>query len=176
MKKAWIIPLAAFALIVAFLAVGLRLKPQELPSALIGKPAPPFVLPRVDDAAKTFAPAEMRGKVWVLNVWASWCAPCRAEHPVLLEFARKARVPIVGLNYTDKAEDSRKWLAEMGDPYVASALDADGRVGIDYGVYGVPETYVVDRQGVIRYKHVGPLTRAVIDQTLLPLIRELDHA
>jgi cytochrome c biogenesis protein CcmG/thiol:disulfide interchange protein DsbE len=172
--KAWTLPLGAFALIVGFLAVGLNLKKEELPSPLIGKSAPAFVLPRVDDAARTFTPADLRGKAWLLNVWASWCGPCRTEHPVLVEFSRQANVPIVGLNYTDKREDSSKWLAEFGNPYLAAVFDGDGRVGMDYGVYGVPETYVIDRRGTIRYKHIGPLTRKVIDEKLLPLLKELN--
>lgn len=174
--KAWSIPVIAFALLALFLGLGLDLEPQKLPSPLVGKPAPSFRLARVDDASQVFAPEQMRGKVWLLNVWASWCAPCRLEHPVLVDFARQGGIPVVGLNYTDKREDSRKWLAEFGDPYVATAFDGDGKVGMDYGVYGVPETYVVDKRGVIRYKHVGPLTRKIIDAKLLPLIRELDGA
>ena len=174
--KAWSIPLAAFALLALFLGRGLDLEPSKLPSPLIGKPAPPFLLARVQDETRHFSPEQMRGKVWLLNVWASWCGPCRTEHPLLLEFARRGSVPMVGLNYTDKREDSRKWLADFGDPYVATAFDGDGKVGMDYGVYGVPETYLVDKRGVIRYKHVGPLTRKVIDDTLLPLIRELNDA
>lgn len=175
MKKAYAIPLAAFVLLVGFLGVGLTLKPQEIPSPLIGKPAPAFRLPRVDDQSAVFRPQDMHGKVWLLNVWASWCGPCRAEHPVLVALADAKAVPIVGLNYTDRRDDSRKWLAEQGNPYALSAFDGDGRVGIEYGVYGVPETFVIDRQGTIRYKHVGPLTQAVVRDRLLPLIRELDH-
>ena len=174
--KAWSIPIAAFALLAAFLGLGLDLEPQKLPSPLIGKPAPPFLLARVDDDTQSFSPEQMRGKVWLLNVWASWCGPCRTEHPLLVEFARSTAVPMVGLNYLDAAENGRKWLADFGDPYVATAFDGDGKVGMDYGVYGVPETYVVDKRGVIRYTHVGPLTRKVIDGELLPLIRELTDA
>ena len=174
--KAWSIPLGVFAALVAVLGVGLHLKPQEVPSPLIGQAAPAFALPRVDDAAQRFSPDAMRGKVWLLNVWASWCAPCRGEHPVLLELARAGAVPIVGLNYTDRREDSQRWLADFGNPYLASAYDQDGRVGIDYGVYGVPETFVVDRAGTIRYKFVGPLTRKVIEEKLLPLLKELNRA
>lgn len=175
MKKAFVIPLAAFALIVVVLGVGLTLKPQEIPSALIGKPAPAFTLSRVDDQSALFAPQDMRGKVWLLNVWASWCAPCRAEHPVLVALAGEKAVPIVGLNYTDQRPDSRRWLAEQGNPYALSAFDGDGRVGIEYGVYGVPETFVIDKQGTVRYKHIGPLTEAVVRERLLPLIRELNR-
>ncbi len=175
MKKAYVIPLAVFALLVGFLGVGLTLKPQEIPSALIGKPAPAFQLARVDDQAKLFKPQDMRGQVWLLNVWASWCGPCRIEHPVLVSLAGEKAARIVGLNYTDKRDDSLKWLADQGNPYALSAFDGDGRIGIEYGVYGVPETFVIDKQGTIRYKHVGPLTQAVVRERLLPLIRELNR-
>jgi cytochrome c biogenesis protein CcmG/thiol:disulfide interchange protein DsbE len=175
MKKAAAIPLAGFALLVVFLGVGLTLKPQEIPSPLIDKPAPAFVLSRVDDPAALFQPRDMHGKVWLLNVWASWCAPCRAEHPVLVELAGDKSIPIVGLNYTDQRADSQRWLATQGNPYLLSAFDGDGRAGIEYGVYGVPETFLIDKQGTIRYKHIGPLTQAVVRERLLPLIRELNR-
>ena len=175
MRKAFLIPLAAFAALVVVLGVGLTLKPQEIASPLIGKPAPPFALSRGDDIGALFQPQDMAGKVWLLNVWASWCAPCRAEHPVLVELAGQNAVPIVGLNYTDKRDDSRRWLRDQGNPYALSAFDGDGRVGIEYGVYGVPETFVIDKNGMIRYKHIGPLTQAVVREKLLPLIRELNR-
>jgi cytochrome c biogenesis protein CcmG/thiol:disulfide interchange protein DsbE len=175
MKKAAAIPLAGFALLVVLLGVGLTLKPQEIPSPLIDKPAPAFTLSRVDDPAALFQPGDMRGKVWLLNVWASWCAPCRAEHPVLVELAGDKSVPIVGLNYTDQRADSQRWLATQGNPYLLSAFDGDGRTGIEYGVYGVPETFLIDKHGTIRYKHIGPLTQAVVRERLLPLIRELNR-
>jgi cytochrome c biogenesis protein CcmG/thiol:disulfide interchange protein DsbE len=120
-----------------------------------------------------FSPADMQGKVWMLNVWASWCVSCRQEHPVLLEIARRGEIPLVGLAYKDAAPQARAWLAEHGDPYLLSALDLDGRVGIDYGVYGVPETYVIDQAGIIRYKQVGPISVAVLNDKILPLVREL---
>jgi len=163
-----------FLLLVALLAVGLTRDPREVPSPLIGKPAPAFDLPRLADASQRFTPAEMRGKVWLLNVWASWCVSCREEHPVLVEFARGKQAPLVGLNYKDPREDALKWLARFGDPYVLSAVDADGRIGIDYGVYGVPETYVIDRAGVIRYKQIGPVTPEVLAQKIVPLLKELE--
>jgi len=175
MKRS-LLPLGFFLLLALFLGIGLRLKPQEIPSPLIDKPAPAFTLPQVEDAGKVFQPQDMRGKVWILNVWASWCAPCRAEHPVLLEFSRLGAAPVVGLNYTDKRADSQKWLQDFGNPYQVSAFDSDGRIGIEYGVYGVPETFVIDKRGVIRLKHTGPITQAVIRDKLLPLIRELNHA
>ena len=174
--KRFLIPLGLFMVLVIFLGVGLRLNPQEIPSPFIGKPAPSFTLTQLEDGGKSFSPQDMRGKVWLLNVWASWCAPCRAELPTLVDFSKKAVVPIVGLDYTDVREDGNKWLRQFGNPYQLSAFDGDGKVGIDYGVYGVPETFVIDKSGVIRMKHVGPVTSAVIKDTLLPLIQELNRA
>jgi cytochrome c biogenesis protein CcmG, thiol:disulfide interchange protein DsbE len=169
MKKLWL-PLGFIALI-ALLGIGLTLNPRQVPSPLIGKSAPPFELPRLDDPAKTFTQKEMLGNVWVLNVWASWCPPCLVEHPVVTEIAKS--VPVVGLNYKDAREDALPWLARNGDPYRLSVYDAKGRIAIDYGVYGVPETYVIDREGVIRYKHIGPLTPEIAQQKLLPKVKEL---
>jgi len=164
----------AFFALVTLLAIGLTRNPREVPSPLIGKPAPAFELPRLGQEAR-FSPAEMRGKVWLLNVWASWCVSCRDEHPVLVEFARAKRVPLIGLNYKDPRDDALKWLARFGDPYDFSVVDADGRIGIDYGVYGVPETYLIDRAGVIRYKQIGPVTTDLMTQKILPMIRDLER-
>lgn len=172
MKK-YLLPLAAFVVLVAFLAIGLNLNPRDVPSPLVGKPAPDFKLPLLSDPAKSFSPAEMKGKVWLLNVWASWCVSCRQEHPVLVSFAKQGNVPIVGLNYKDQIADGKKWLVDFGDPYQLSVVDADGRVGINYGVYGVPETYVIDKQGLIRLKHTGPITADSLKTQILPLIAEL---
>jgi cytochrome c biogenesis protein CcmG/thiol:disulfide interchange protein DsbE len=169
MKKLWL-PLVFIGLIV-LLGVGLTLNPREVPSPLIGKAAPPFELPRLDQPAKTFTQKEMLGNVWVLNVWASWCPPCLAEHPVVTELAKS--VPVVGLNYKDAREDALPWLARNGNPYQLSVHDPKGRIAIDNGVYGVPETYVIDRKGVIPYKHIGPLTREVAQQKVAPLVKEL---
>jgi cytochrome c biogenesis protein CcmG, thiol:disulfide interchange protein DsbE len=169
----FLLPLALFIGLVVFLAIGLGRDPHEVPSPLINKPAPAFTLPQLHDPTKNFSAQEMRGKVWLLNVWASWCVSCREEHPLLLEFARAGSVPLYGLNYKDQRNDALSWLNELGDPYLLSAADLDGRVGIDYGVYGAPETYLIDRQGVIRFKHIGPLTPDVIQGKLLPLAREL---
>lgn len=166
--------LAGFLLLVALLAVGLSRNPREVPSPLIGKPAPAFTLPRLADPTQQFSPAEMRGKVWLLNVWASWCVSCRDEHPVLVDFARTRQAPLVGLNYKDPREDALRWLARYGDPYELSVVDADGRIGIDYGVYGVPETYVIDKAGVIRYKQIGPVTPEIMAKKIVPLLRELE--
>ncbi|HUS12349.1 MAG TPA: DsbE family thiol:disulfide interchange protein [Pyrinomonadaceae bacterium] len=169
------IPLALFVILVVFLAIGLRHDPHEVPSPLINKPAPAFQLAQLNDPAKVFTAEEMRGKVWLLNVWASWCVTCRDEHPLLLEYARSKAVPIYGLNYKDKREDALAWLSDLGDPYVLSASDLDGRVGIDYGVYGAPETYLIDREGVIRFKHVGPVTPDIWEKKVLPLVKELNR-
>lgn len=170
----FVLPLALFVGLVVFLAIGLRRDPHEVPSPLINKPAPAFRLPQLHDPAKTFSAQEMRGKVWLLNVWASWCVSCREEHPVLLDLARSGAVPLYGLNYKDQRNDALGWLSELGDPYLLSAADLDGRVGIDYGVYGAPETYLIDREGVIRFKQIGPLTPDVIQGKILPLARDLN--
>ena len=172
--KRFVLPLAGFAILVVFLAIGLTRDPRDLPSPLKDKPAPAFVLPQLAASDKTFSPAEMKGKVWLLNVWASWCVSCRQEHPLLVAFAKEGQVPVVGLNYKDQPTDAKNWLTRFGDPYVLSAVDADGRVGIDYGVYGVPETYVIDKAGTIRLKHTGPVTPESLKSQILPLIAELN--
>ena len=175
----YLIPLGLFLLLVVFLGIGLRARarrdPHELPSVLINKPAPAFQLTQLKEPSKTFAAEEMRGKVWLLNVWASWCVGCREEHEWLLEYSKSGAVPIYGLNYKDQTEDALGWLRELGDPYVLSAVDADGRVAIDYGVYGAPETYLIDKDGTIRFKQVGPLTPQVWNEKFLPLIQELNR-
>ena len=172
MKAAyWVV--GVFAALVVLLAVGLTRNPREVPSPLIGKAAPAFELPLLHAPDKTFSQKEMLGSVWVLNVWASWCPPCLVEHPVITELARSGVAPVVGLNYKDAREDALPWLKRNGDPFQFSVYDAKGRIAIDYGVYGVPETYVIDRQGVIRYKHIGPLTPEVSKGKLQPLVREL---
>jgi cytochrome c biogenesis protein CcmG/thiol:disulfide interchange protein DsbE len=171
--KRFLIPLAVFLLLVGFLAVGLKLDPREVPSPLVGKAAPAFELPVLSQPDKRFVPGDMRGKVWLLNVWASWCVSCRDEHPVLVELSKKGVLPILGLNYKDKGDEAQRWLKQFGDPYQLSVVDADGRIGIDYGVYGVPETYLIDTQGVIRYKQIGPLTQAILEKTVLPLAMAL---
>lgn len=170
----YLLPLAVFVLLVGFLAAGLKLDPREVPSPLIGKPAPAFALTRLDDGAKTIRREDMLGKVWVLNVWASWCAACRDEHPHLVAFARTKAAPIIGLNYKDTRPAGLGWLARFGDPYDASLFDADGRVGIDFGVYGVPETFVIDKQGVIRFKQIGPVTPEIIQTRIVPLLKDLN--
>ena len=174
--KRFLLPFGIFIVLLLFLLVGLRLNPREIPSPLIGKPAPAFQLSQLHDADKTIAPADMLGQVWLLNVWASWCVSCRQEHPALMELARANLVPIVGLNYKDVRSDGVNALLQLGNPYRVSAFDAKGRVGIDYGVYGVPETFVIDKRGVIRMKYIGPLTAEIITEKLLPLVKELNRA
>jgi cytochrome c biogenesis protein CcmG/thiol:disulfide interchange protein DsbE len=188
----WI--LGAFAALVVLLSVGLGLNPREVPSPLVGKPAPAFSLNILDTPEKTMSPKDMQGKVWLLNVWSSWCVSCRAEHPVLVEFSKKVNVPLIGLNYKEVRGDgafdmgkispdeerklafqrANQWLAQHGDPYTLTVMDLDGRVGIDYGVYGVPETYVIDKAGVIRMKHTGPISPDVLSQKIMPLLAELN--
>jgi cytochrome c biogenesis protein CcmG/thiol:disulfide interchange protein DsbE len=194
--KRFLFPLAGFFVLVVFLAIGLTRDPHEVPSPLVGKPTPLFQLQQLADANKVFSPKDMQGKVWLLNVWSSWCVSCRAEHPLLVAFARQSNLPIVGLSYKEvrgdaefdaaklSADDELKltrrrasaWLAQRGDPYTLVALDMDGRVGIDYGVYGVPETYVIDKAGVIRYKQIGPITPEALDKKILPLVKELEKS
>lgn len=191
--KRFLIPLGIFLVLVGFLAVGLNRDPHEVPSPLVGKPAPEFRLVTLADPAKEFSPADMRGQVWLLNVWASWCVSCRAEHPLLVAFSKDGQLPVVGLNYKEVRGDggidakqlapadelkltrerAGAWLAQHGNPYRLSALDMDGRVGIDYGVYGVPETYLIDKKGVIRFKQIGPITPEALSQKILPLAKQL---
>ena len=173
MMLRFLIPLGVFFVLVAFLAIGLTLNPREVPSPLINKPVPSFTLAQLHQPTLVFSQKDMQGQVWLLNVWASWCVSCRDEHPLLVELAKRRIVPIVGLNYKDKAEDGKAWLKQFGDPFVLSVADADGRVGIDFGVYGVPETFVIDRQGIIRYKQIGAITPRALEDRILPLIREL---
>ncbi|MEY8689147.1 MAG: DsbE family thiol:disulfide interchange protein [Leptothrix sp. (in: b-proteobacteria)] len=174
--KVWkfLVPLGLFLVLAVFLARGLRLDPREVPSPLIGKPAPTFELTRLDDAAQVIRRDDMLGKVWMLNVWASWCVACREEHPLLVEFSRRKLLPIYGLNYKDKRPDGLGWLNQFGNPYDASLFDDKGRVGIDFGVYGVPETFIIDKQGVIRFKQIGPVTPEVIRDKIEPLVRQLN--
>jgi cytochrome c biogenesis protein CcmG, thiol:disulfide interchange protein DsbE len=169
----FLVPLAIFIVLVAFLGIGLGLNPREVPSPLINKPAPAFHLPQLHRPDQTFSQQDMKGKVWLLNVWASWCVSCREEHPLLVQFARTNVVPVYGLNYKDKPDDALAWLKQFGDPYTLSIVDRDGRVGIDYGVYGVPETFVIDKQGAIRYKQIGPITPEALQNKILPLVKEL---
>ena len=164
-----------FLALVAILAVGLTRDPREVPSPLVGKAAPPFELPLLHAPEKKFASREQAGKVWLLNVWASWCVACREEHEVLVSYSKRGGAPLYGLNYKDQRVDGMRWLARYGNPYRASFFDADGRVGIDYGVYGVPETYVIDKRGFIRYKRIGVVTPDILAKTIVPLVNELSR-
>ncbi len=170
----YIIPLAIFAALCVFLAIGLTKDPRKVPSPFIDKPAPAFAIAKLHEPEATFSPADMKGKVWLLNVWASWCVSCRVEHPVLNDMNRRGVVPIVGLNYKDQRADATKWLKQHGDPYLFSVWDFDGKVGIDYGVYGAPETFVIDKQGIIRYKHIGPISPEDVEKIFLPLLAKLN--
>jgi cytochrome c biogenesis protein CcmG/thiol:disulfide interchange protein DsbE len=169
----YLLPLAGFLILVGFFAAGLRLDPREVPSPLIGKPTPAFRLPVLNEAGKTFSPEDMRGQVWLLNVWASWCGACREEHPLLMEMSRSGALPLVGLDYKDTDADGAGVLTQAGNPYKVVATDVDGRVGIDYGVYGVPETYVIDKAGIIRYKQIGPITEESLRDKIMPLVKGL---
>jgi cytochrome c biogenesis protein CcmG/thiol:disulfide interchange protein DsbE len=172
MKKS-LIPLVIFLVLVVFLAIGLTRDPREVPSPLINKPAPTFSAPRLQSPDQTFSTKDMLGKVWLLNTWASWCVACRQEHPILMEFAKTKTLPIIGLDYKDQDAEGLKWLARFGNPYDITVTDKDGRIGIDFGVYGVPESFLIDKAGVIRYKQIGPITDEALRDTILPLVREL---
>ncbi len=175
MKKLFI-PLGIFLVIGAFLFVGLWRNPREVPSPLIDKPAPSFSLAQLHEPSRVFSLADMKGQVWLLNVWASWCVSCRTEHPLLVELGKAKLVPIVGLNYKDKPDEAKAWLAQLGNPYSLSVMDRDGNVGIDFGVYGVPETFVIDKAGTVRFKQIGPVTVEALEQMILPLVRELQQS
>jgi len=172
----FLFPLGVFVVLVGFLAVGLTLNPREVPSPLVNKPVPAFKLAQLQQPELDFSQKDMLGQVWLLNVWASWCVSFRDEHPILVDLARERIVPVVGLNYKDKPVEAKAWLKQFGDPYMLSVTDKDGRVGIDYGVYGVPETFVIDRAGVIRYKQIGPVTREALEAKILPLVRQLQKS
>jgi len=177
------VPIAIFLMLAGGFGYALQGDPQKLPSVLIGKPAPAFQLPPLaglkagDNPVPGFASAELaRGEVAIVNVWASWCLPCRAEHPVLAELKAKAKAPLYGLNYKDKTEDARRFLGQLGNPFTAVGADLSGRVGIDFGVYGVPETFIIDGRGRIAYKHVGPLSSEIVDAVILPEVAKARHA
>ena len=173
LRPATVVPLIVLAALTVLLAVGLRRDPREVPSPLIGKPVPRFALPPVQGRSLGPSSADLKGDVSLVNVFASWCVACREEHPVLLQMKRARLVPIHGLNYKDQPADAQKWLDDMGDPYTRTGADVDGRVGIDWGVYGVPETFVIGREGRIAYKHIGPLTPQFVEQTLRPPLARL---
>jgi cytochrome c biogenesis protein CcmG/thiol:disulfide interchange protein DsbE len=172
MMRFW--PLGVFIALVGFLYVGLYRDPHEIPSPLIGKPAPTFALPTLEDPNRTVTRESLLGHVYMVNVWASWCVSCRDEHPLLVEFAKQHPMEIYGLDYKDTRPEAMMWLGQLGNPYRAALFDADGRVGIDFGVYGVPESFVVDKKGVIRYKQIGPFTPEALNNKLLPLLQTLN--
>ncbi len=176
MKMKFLIPFIVFVGLVGFLAVGLNRDPRHIPSPLVGKPAPMFNIAQLTEQDKNFSPESMKGQVWVMNVWASWCVACREEHPALVEFHASKAAPLIGLDYKDVRTDALMMLAREGNPYELSVFDISGRVGIDYGVYGVPETFVIDKKGVIRYKHIGPLSREALVKKIYPLIEELNKS
>lgn len=170
----FLVPLGLFILIAVFLAVGLNLNPREVPSPFIGKPAPAFTAPLLDKPDQQRTRDDLLGKVWVLNVFASWCPPCRQEHPLFVAYAKRPGAPtLIGLNNKDKREDATRWLASLGNPYADVLFDPEGRISIDFGVYGVPETFVIDKAGIVRFKHVGPITVEVLDGKIDPLVRQL---
>ena len=168
-----LVPLLIFIVLVIFLGIGLTLNPREIPSPLIDKSIPIFSLPQLKESDKTLSSTDFLNEVFLLNVWASWCAACRSEHPVLLNLSRTGVVNIYGLNYKDKREEALRWLDYYGDPYTKNIHDLDGKLGIDFGVYGVPETFIIDHKGIIRYKHIGPVTEDILKNKLLPIIKQL---
>lgn len=171
--KRWL-PLLGFFVLVGFFAKGLFLNPREVPSPFIGKAAPTFSLPVVGDGQKTFSPTDMKGQVWMLNVWAPWCVSCKVEHKLLMALAEsRTAPPIVGLNWKDKTREAQELLTRTGNPYVAVPDDLSGRVGMDWGVTGTPETYVIDRAGVVRLKHVGPIDMDIWQTKFVPKLKEL---
>lgn len=170
----FIIPILVFVVLVGFLAVGLKLDPREVPSPLIGKPAPDFNLPVLDEPGRMMSPVDYRGQVWLLNVWASWCSGCRVEHDLLVRMTASGDIKMVGMDYKDKDADARNWLRQLGNPYKIVVVDADGKAGIDWGVYGVPETFIIDKQGIVRHKHIGPVTEQALVETIMPMIRQLE--
>ena len=172
----YLLPLGVFAALVALLGVGLGLNPREVPSPLVGKPVPEFSLPQLRDAGKTVSNSDLAGRPSLLNAWATWCVECRREHPLLVEIARGGALPVYGLNYKDDRAAAIEWLERLGDPYLASGFDGDGRVGIDLGVYGLPETFLVDADGTIVHKHIGPINRDIWEREFVPVLRRLEGA
>lgn len=168
-----LLPLIVFLAIAGFLAKGLTLDPAELPSPLIDKEAPLFTSSLLPEGSGEFSSQSLSGQVWVLNVWASWCGPCIQEHPYMKALALRSAVPLVGLNYKDAPDDAMSWLARLGNPYSHLLDDRLGNVGLDWGVYGVPETFIIDQRGRVRYKHVGPVDETALEENLLPVIEQL---
>ena len=175
MRLRFILPLMAFLVMVVFLGIGLKLDPHDVPSPLINKSAPAFTLTQLHDQQKTFSPADMQGKVWLLNVWASWCVSCRQEHIYLTEFARDSAINLIGLNYKDEPAAAMQWLERLGNPYKISISDIDGMAGLDWGVYGVPETFIIDKKGIVRHKQTGPVDPTILQTIIMPLIEQLNR-
>jgi cytochrome c biogenesis protein CcmG/thiol:disulfide interchange protein DsbE len=169
----YFLPLIAALILIPIMILGLRSDPSELPSQYIGKPAPEFNLPTLRDASKNISTADLRGQISLVNIWATWCAGCRAEHPFLMQLSRENTIPIYAINWRDNREDALQWLGQLGDPYVASGFDGEGRVGIDWGAYGAPETFLLNAQGHVVYRFTGPLSRAMWNQEFVPRIAEL---
>lgn len=174
-RMRYLVPIAIFLVFAIALGVGLTLKPREIPSVLIGRPVPEFALPPVQGRVLGLSTEDFKGQVSLVNVFASWCVPCRAEHPLLMEIARRNVVPIFGLNQRDEPDDAERWLATFGDPYTRTGADLDGRASIEWGVYGVPETFVVDAKGIIAHKHIGQMTAKDVEKTILPMVGRLQR-
>lgn len=174
MKTKFLLPLGIFLLLAVFLGIGLNLDPREVPSPFIGKKAPDIDLPQLHAPDARVVGKELMGKVWVLNVWASWCVACRAEHGLFNDLASRSSVILVGLNYKDGETDAKRWLQQLGNPYTLIAVDRAGDTGIEWGVYGVPETFVIDKAGIVRYKHIGPINATAMNETIIPLISQLE--
>ncbi len=172
-RPVFLIPLVVFAGVAVAFAVGLTMNSSVIPSVLIGKPVPSFDLPPVKGRTLGLSDRDLRGEVSLVNVFASWCAECRVEHPLLMRLAASGPVPLHGLNYKDRPEDAAEWLDTLGDPYTRTGADISGRVAIEWGVYGVPETFVIDRDGRIALKHIGAMTPKVLEEKILPVIQEL---
>jgi len=169
----YLTPLALFVVMAIFLALGLNLNPRDIPSPLINQPAPDFSLPVLGQPGRILKKQDLKGSVWILNVWASWCGSCRQEHPIFNQLANKKLVTLIGLNYKDEADAAKQWLGQLGNPYDVSIMDQEGRTGIDYGVYGVPETFIIDKKGIVRHKHTGPVDVNDMQNILIPLIQQL---
>jgi len=172
-RPAFLIPVAVFVVLGIVLGWGLTRDPRTIPSVLIGKPVPAFDLPPVKGRTLGLSSRDLRGEVSLVNVFASWCTACRAEHPLFMRLKAEGVVPIHGLNYKDRPDDAAEWLGRLGDPYTRTGADLDGRVAIDWGVYGVPETFVISKDGRIAYKHIGAVTPEALQKTILPLIEQL---
>ncbi len=172
----YLLPLSLFAILAVFLAIGLTLNPRDIGTTRLNKPAPTFTLPQLQIPSQTLSDKDFLGKVSLLNVWASWCVTCRQEHPLLMALAQQQKVTIYGLNYKDKIADAKAVLERTGNPYAANGFDETGHVGMDWGVTGTPETFVIDKQGVVRYKHTGPLFEELLQEKILPLIQELEKS